>query len=96
MSSAEDSSEEVRQEMIEAIDRRKWEFTKRAIREGLDAFRTQTENPSDEAIIDYILNLLQAGYPWTPVERPAIRNGIRVEELTLPPRRARIVHQAEI
>ena len=68
MSSTEDSNKEVRREMIEAIEQGKWEFTGRALREGLDAFREQTENPSKEAIIDYILELLQANYPWTTTE----------------------------
>jgi len=39
--SAGDSTEVVRRDMIEAIEQDKWELTKRALREGLDAFRYQ-------------------------------------------------------
>jgi hypothetical protein len=69
MSSTEDPSA-VRRNMIEAIEQNKWEFTKRALREGLDAFRDLEENPSDTAMIDYILDLLEKGYPFEdpPVE----------------------------
>lgn len=68
MSSAEDPASTVRREMIAAIGQNKWELTKRAGREGLDACRDLEENPSDEAMIDYILELLEGGYPIESVE----------------------------
>jgi len=66
--SAGDSTEEVRRDMIEAIEQDKWEFTKRALREGLDAFRELAENPSETAMIDYILEFLEAGFPLRCIE----------------------------
>jgi hypothetical protein len=68
MSSADDPSEAVRQDMIKALEDGKWEFTKRALREGLDAFRRHEDNPTDEAMIDYILDLLQTGFPLSQVD----------------------------
>lgn len=68
MSSAEEPSEELRRALIEALEENKWDFTKRALREGLDAFRDLEENPSEEALIDYILELLEAGFPGRSVE----------------------------
>ena len=68
MSTAEDPSDRVRQEMITAIEDRKYDFTQRAWHEGLDAFRTHSENPSHEELIDYILELLKSGFPLRRVE----------------------------
>ena len=67
MSSAKDPTSGARREMIEAIEQNKWVFTKRALREGLDAYRDLEENPSDEAMIDYIVELLEGGHPVNPV-----------------------------
>jgi hypothetical protein len=67
MSSAEDP-EEIRRALIEALEQNKWHFTNRAHWEGLDAFRDLEENPSKEAMIDYILELLEAGFPGRCVE----------------------------
>jgi hypothetical protein len=66
--STDDPSASVRQEIIAAIESRKWEFTKRALREGMEAFRNHSENPSDEEMVDYILDLLESGFPLCPVE----------------------------
>ena len=63
MSTSDDSSDSFRREIINAFESRKWEFTKRALREGLDAFRSHSENPSDEEMVDYILGLLESGFP---------------------------------
>jgi hypothetical protein len=61
--SADDTSDSVRQDIIAALEAGKWEFTKRALREGLDAFRTCSENPSADELVDYILILLESGCP---------------------------------
>jgi hypothetical protein len=66
--SAHDPSDSVRKEIIAAIESGKWEFTKRALWEGLDAFRKYSENPSDEEIVDYILDVLESGFPLCAVE----------------------------
>jgi hypothetical protein len=63
-----DPHAEVRRELIEAIEARKWEFTKRALREGLLVFTRHSESPSDEELIDYILGLLERGFPLRQVE----------------------------
>ncbi len=68
MSAPDAASDAVRRELITAFESRKWEFTKRALREGLDAFRSHSENPSDEEMVDYILDLLEAGCPLHRVE----------------------------
>jgi hypothetical protein len=60
---ADDPSVSVRQEIIAAFESRKWEFTKRALREGLEAFRRHSENPSEEEMVDYILDLLESDFP---------------------------------
>jgi hypothetical protein len=65
---SDDPSDTVRQEIITAFESRKWEFTKRALREGLEAFRNHNENPSEEEMIDYILDLLESGFPISRVE----------------------------
>jgi hypothetical protein len=65
---AEDPSASVRQEIIAAFESRKWDFTKRALREGLQAFRNHSENPSEAEMVDYILDLLESGYPLCRVE----------------------------
>jgi hypothetical protein len=72
MSSAEDPSEQVRRDMLAALEEGKWEFTKRALREGLDAFRRHSEHPSDEELIDYITDLLEGGcaLEWTELTEP--------------------------
>lgn len=66
--SADDPCASVRQEMITAFESGKWDFTKRALREGPDAFRNHSENPSEEEMVDYILDLLQSGFPLDCVE----------------------------
>jgi hypothetical protein len=66
--SADDPCASARQEIIAALESRKWEFTKRALREGLEAFRKHSENPSEEEMIDYILDLLESGFPLRRVE----------------------------
>jgi hypothetical protein len=63
MSAPEDPSTSVRRDLITALESRKWEFTKRALREGLDAYRRYSENPSEEELVDYILDLLESGFP---------------------------------
>ncbi|HYT93549.1 MAG TPA: hypothetical protein VEL76_32825 [Gemmataceae bacterium] len=68
MSTADDSSDSVRQQIISAFESRKWEFTGRALREGLDAFRRYSENPSEDEMVDYILDLLESGFPLRCVE----------------------------
>jgi hypothetical protein len=68
MSSADDPTESVRKEFINAFESRKWEFTKRALREGFDAFRNHSENPSEDEMVDYILDLLESGFPLRCVE----------------------------
>jgi hypothetical protein len=64
----DDPSTSIRQEIIAAFESRKWEFTKRALREGLDAFRQHSENPTEEEMVDYILDLLESGFPLSSVE----------------------------
>jgi hypothetical protein len=66
--STDDPSASVRHEMVVAFESRKWEFTKRALREGLQAFRNYSENPSEEEMVDYILDLLESGFPLYRVE----------------------------
>ncbi len=66
--STDDPSASIRQEMITAFESGKWEFTKRALREGLDAFRSHSEHPSDEEMVDYIFDLLESGFPLHRVE----------------------------
>lgn len=68
MSAADDSSDSIRQELIKAIMSQKWAFTKRALREGLDAYRKYSENPAEEELVDYILELLESGFPLNRVE----------------------------
>jgi hypothetical protein len=68
MSVADDPSDSVRQEMIAAFECRKWEFTKRALREGLDAFRRHSENPTEDELVDYVVGLLESRFPLCPVE----------------------------
>jgi hypothetical protein len=63
MSAPSDPHAEVRRELIEAIEAGKWEFTRRALREGLLVFNRHSENPSDAELIDYILGLLELGFP---------------------------------
>jgi hypothetical protein len=68
MSAPDDPTASVRRDLITAFEDRKWEFTKRALREGLDAFRRHSENPSEEELADYILGLLEASFPLRCVE----------------------------
>jgi hypothetical protein len=68
MSAPSDPHAEVRRELIEAIDAGKWEFTKRALREGLVVFTRHSEHPSDTELIDYIQELLEGGFPLREVE----------------------------
>jgi len=68
MSAPEDCSDSVRRDIIAAFESGKWEFTKRALREGLDAFRKHSENPSDYEMVDYILDLLESGFPLCRVD----------------------------
>lgn len=68
MSSGEETCDDIRQEIITALDNGKWEFTKRALREGLDAFRSHSAKPLDEEIIDYIRDRLDQGFPLQRVE----------------------------
>lgn len=63
MSPTEDPNAVVRREMIEAILKPRWEIRKRALRNGLEVFRDLEENPTEQAMIDYIMELLQQGYP---------------------------------
>jgi hypothetical protein len=63
MSAAGDPSKSVRRDFITAFEAGKWEFTKRALREGLDAFRRSSENPTEEELVDYILDLLESDFP---------------------------------
>lgn len=66
--SADEPSSSVRREIVVAFETRKWEFTKRALREGLEAFRRYSENPSDEEIIAFIQKLVESGFPLRRVE----------------------------
>jgi hypothetical protein len=66
--SADDPSDSVRQEFITAFESRKWDFLKRPLREGLEAFRNYSENPSEEEMVDFILNFLKSGFPLIRVE----------------------------
>jgi hypothetical protein len=66
--STDDPSASIRQEIIDAFESRRWEFTKRALREGLEAFRRYSENPTEEEMVDYILDLLESDFPLTTVE----------------------------
>lgn len=66
--STNDPSASVRQDIIVAFESRKWEFTKRALREGLEAFRQHSENPTEEEMVDYIRDLLEANFPLYCVE----------------------------
>src|SRR5437762_7338091 len=68
MATPSDPHAAARRELIEAIEAGKWEFQKRALREGLDVFRRHSENPSDTELIDYILGLLERGFPLGQVE----------------------------
>ncbi len=68
MATPSDPHAEARRELIEAIEGAKWEFTKRALREGLEVFRRHSESPSDTELIDYILELLERGFPLRQVE----------------------------
>jgi hypothetical protein len=65
---ADESGDAARREIIAAFEAGKWEFTKRALREGLDAFRQHSENPSDEELVDYIRDMLEAGLPLKEVD----------------------------
>lgn len=65
---ASDPSDTPRLDFITAFEARKWDFTKRALREGLEAFREHSENPSEEEMVEYILGLLESGLPLFAVE----------------------------
>lgn len=68
MAATDEPSDATRRDLIAAFASGKWEFTKRALLEGLDAFRSHSEHPTAAEMADYILDLLEGGFPLCHVD----------------------------
>lgn len=67
MTAADDPHAEIRKDMLEALGAGKWACSLRAQLEGLLVFQRHLEKPSPEALAQYILELLDEGFPMKSV-----------------------------